>query len=94
MQFKTAYTLQCLFFKQKYRIFKIAQDLQPYKISLNTRNSVYFSALHFWLMSHHLESSAGLSLLLIPLVRAGKWENFLFLCRLSFKMYVYGVITQ
>ena len=31
------------FFEQKYRIFKIAQDLQSYKISFNVQNLVYFS---------------------------------------------------
>ena len=46
MQFKTFYTLWCrFFFEQKYRIFKLAQDLQPLKISFNVQNSIYFSAL-------------------------------------------------
>ena len=33
-----------VFFKQKLRILKTAQDLQSYKISFNVQKSVYFSA--------------------------------------------------
>ena len=76
MQFKTFYDLYCLF-EQKWRIFKIAQDLLQYKISLNMQDSVYFSVSNIWLVPHHLTCSgdrtASTPLLIINCTNVSKF---------------------